>query len=149
MNDTEAALKEVRRALRGRLEIVHAPLTSVGRIDFAVTRGVVTLAGEAPSLAQKRLAGVLAWRVPGTRDVINTLAVQPAEEDSDDAIRDAMRMVLDRDPTLRAAGIQVDSRGGVTLNGTIPALSERKAAERDAWYLWGVRDVVNRLTVCA
>jgi len=59
------------REHRGQFQIVHSPLTSVGRIDVAVTRGVVTPAGEVPSLAQKRLAGALAWWVPGTQNVIN------------------------------------------------------------------------------
>ena len=140
----------IRGHIRGRLQIVHVPLTSVGQIDVAVTRGVVTLAGEVSSLAQKRLAGALAWWVPGTRDVINTLGVQPPEEDSDDAIRDAVRLVLDRDAAVHAAGIQVGSRDGVvTFEGTIPAASECMTAEHDAWYVWGVRDVVNHLTVRA
>jgi len=110
----------------GQFQIVHAPLTSVGRVDLSVTRGVVTLAGEVPSLAQKRLAGALAWWVPGTQDVIDTLGVQPPEEDSDDAICDAVRLVLERDPAVHATAIQVGSRDGVvTFDGTIPAASER------------------------
>jgi osmotically-inducible protein OsmY len=140
----------MREHIRGQLQVVHAPLTSVGRIDLAVTRGVVTLAGEVPSLAQKRLAGALAWWVPGTGDVINTLAVQPPEEDSDDAICDAVRLVLDRDPAVHAAGIQVDSRDGVVrLDGTIPSASERTSVGHDAWYVWGVRDVIDHLTIRA
>lgn len=80
--------------------------------------------------------------------MINTLGVLPAEEDSDDAIGDAVRLVLDRDPAVHATGIEVDTRDGVvTLDGTIPAASERRAAEHDAWYVWGVRDVINHLTV--
>lgn len=140
----------IREHIRGQFQIVHAPLTSVGRVDLSVTRGVVTLAGEVPSLAQKRLAGALAWWVPGTQDVIDTLGVQPPEEDSDDAICDAVRLVLERDPAVHATAIQVGSRDGVvTFDGTIPAASERTAVEHDAWYVWGVRDVVNHLTVRA
>jgi len=121
-----------------------------GRIDVAITRGVVTLAGEVPSLAQKRLAGALAWWVSGTRDVIDTLGVQPPEEDSDDAICDAVRLVLDRDPAVHAAAIQVGSRDGVvTFEGTIPAASEHTAVEHGPWCVWGVRHVVNHLTVRA
>ena len=140
----------IREHIRGQFKIVHAPLTNVGRIDVAITRGVVTLAGEVPSLAQKRLAGALAWRVSGTRDVIDTLGVQPPEEDSDDAICDAVRLVLDRDPAVHAAAIQVGSRDGVvTFEGTIPAASEHTAVEHGPWCVWGVRHVVNHLTVRA
>src|SRR5207248_8889260 len=42
--------------------------------------GVVLLEGRAPSLSHKRLAGVLAWWVPGTRDVLNHLEIVPPEE---------------------------------------------------------------------
>jgi len=68
----------IREHILGGLQIAHASPMSIGRIDFAVRRGAVTLAGEVPSLAQARRAR--AWCVPGTRDVINALAVQPAEE---------------------------------------------------------------------
>ena len=40
-------------------------------VEFAVEDGIVTLDGEVPSLTHKRLAGVFAWWVPGSRDVIN------------------------------------------------------------------------------
>ena len=140
----------MRKRVRGRFSFVHSPVTSVGRIDVGLARGVVTLSGEVPSLAQKRLAGALAWRVPGTRDVVNSLDVRPAEDDSDDAVCDAVRLVLDRDSGIHAAGIRVAAENGhVRLDGTVPAASEIAAAEHDAWFVFGVRDVVNRLVVGA
>jgi osmotically-inducible protein OsmY len=133
-----------------RSRLAHSPLTSVGQVDIGVARGVVTLAGEVPSLAQKRLAGVLAWWVPGTRDVVNSLEVRPSEEDSDEAICDAVRLVLDRDRAVHAAGIRVAAQDGrVALDGTVPAASEVAAVVRDAWFVSGVRDVLNRLAVSA
>lgn len=134
--------------VRGLLRPVHSPLTSVGRIDLTVSRGIVTLAGAVPSLAQKRLAGALAWWSPGARDVLNHLDVQPAEEDSDEAVCDALRLILDRDPVVHASTIRVaalDRR--VILDGTVPRLSEVAAAGHDAWFVFGVRDVINRLSV--
>ena len=50
-----------------------------GSIVIEVKKGIVTLNGEVPSLTHKRLAGVLAWWVPGTRDVVNGLEEVPAE----------------------------------------------------------------------
>jgi hydrogenase maturation factor len=86
----------------------------------------------------------------GIRDVVNTLGVEPPEEDSSDAISEALRLVLDRDPGVHAGGICVGASDGViTLERTSPTESERAAAEHDAWCLFGVRDVVNRLAVCA
>jgi hypothetical protein len=68
-----------------------------GVIEVVVEGGVVTLDGQVPSLSHKRLAGVLAWWVPGVRDVVNGMAVEPPRADNDDVITDAVRLVLDKD----------------------------------------------------
>src|SRR3990167_5898595 len=60
------------------------------KFDVEVNNGIVDIEGAVPSLSHKRLAGVLAWWVPGTQDVINSLEVNPPEEDSDDEIKDAV-----------------------------------------------------------
>ena len=59
------------RARRG------APQKTYGRLDIEVVDGVVTLNGSVPGLESKRLAGVIAWWIPGTRDVINGIVVDP------------------------------------------------------------------------
>jgi osmotically-inducible protein OsmY len=46
-----------------------------GSIVVEVKDGVVTLNGEVPSLTHKRLAGVLAWWVPGVKSVVNRVEV--------------------------------------------------------------------------
>ena len=58
--------------IEGELETVQKPLPEAGSIIVAVKDGIVTLNGEVPSLTHKCLAGVLAWWVPGTGDVIST-----------------------------------------------------------------------------
>jgi osmotically-inducible protein OsmY len=124
-----------------------APL---GVIEVAVADGVVTINGQVPSLSHKRLAGVLAWWVPGSRDVINGLAVEPPEEDSDDEITDAVRLVLEKDRFIKADQIRVRTRERVvTLEGLVPNTTIREMAEFDAWYVFGVDRVVNRLQVQA
>lgn len=140
----------MRQRIAGQFQVAHSPLTSVGRIDMTVSRGVVTLAGEVPSLTQKRLAGALAWWTPGVRDVANNLDVRPVEEDSDDEVCNAVRLVLDRDPAVHAADIRVGAQNRrIILDGTVPSASDVAAAEHDAWFVFGVRDVVNRLGVSA
>lgn len=119
-----------------------------GRIVVGVKEGVVTLNGEVPSLAHKRLAGVLAWWVPGTRDVINGLEEVPAEQDSDDDLTDAVRLVLEKDPFVDAAQIRVNTKDWiVTLEGVVPTEAMRQLAERDAWYVLGVKEVVSLIEV--
>jgi hypothetical protein len=46
-----------------------------GLIGVNVLGGVVMLDGEVASLEEKELAGVLPWRVPGCRGVVNSLVV--------------------------------------------------------------------------
>ena len=54
---------------------VREPARAAGALTVSVREGVVTLDGEVPSLSHKRLAGVLAWWVPGSRDVVNGMEV--------------------------------------------------------------------------
>jgi osmotically-inducible protein OsmY len=138
----------IREGIRGGFRTLRTPVANVGRIDFMVREGAVTLAGEVPSLAQKRLAAVLAWQIPGTRNVVDELAVHPAEDDSDELLAGAVRLALDRDPAVHAAGIHVGAQAGVvTLEGTVPAAAEKDAAEGDAWCVSGVDGVLNRIAV--
>lgn len=121
-----------------------------GTVEVKVEDGVATLDGEVSSLSRKRLAGVLAWWVPGSRDVVNGLGVAPPEDDSDDAIADAVRLVLEKDPFVNAGQVRVGVRRAVvTLAGLVPTESERDMAEFDAWYVFGVDSVANRIEVRA
>jgi len=136
---------------KGQVDIVRpASGTPFGVIEVTVVDGVVTLDGAVPSLSHKRLAGVLAWWVPGSRDVINGLAVEPPEEDTADEITDAVRLVLEKDPFVRADQIRVRTqRRVVTLEGLVPNSTIRDMAEFDVWYVFGVDRVVNALQVQA
>ena len=117
-----------------------------GEIDIEVDEGVVILNGSLPSLAGKRLAGVLAWWVPGVRDVVNGITVDPPEEDAPIEIEEAVRIALDKDPLFDASQIRVGVRGHVVrLTGWVQSAAARDAAEWDAWYVFGVDDVVNEI----
>jgi osmotically-inducible protein OsmY len=121
-----------------------------GHIDIEVREGVVTLNGQVPGLNSKRLAGVLAWWVPGVRDVINGLAVEPPEEDAPIRIEEAVRTVLERNPFIDAAQIRVGVRHrDVRLTGVMPSADLRAMAERDAWCVFGVDNVINEIEVSA
>jgi hypothetical protein len=124
--------------------------TARGVIETEVKDGVIVLNGRVPSLTAKRLAGVLAWWVPGARDVVNGIAVEPPEEDAPIAIEEAVRIALDKDPFVDASQIRVGVRHRtVRLTGAVHSPQARDAAERDAWYVFGVDDVVNELEVIA
>ncbi|WP_343117181.1 BON domain-containing protein [Ostreiculturibacter nitratireducens] len=124
------------------------PATARAQIDIEVRNGIVTLSGRVPGLASKRLAGVMAWWVPGARDVINGLAVEPPEDDAPIRIEEAVRLVLDRDPLVDDTQIRVGVRHRtVRLTGAVPSKAIRGMAERDAWCVFGVDDVVNEIVV--
>lgn len=118
------------------------------RIQVVVNGGIVTLRGMVPSVAKKKFIGVLAWWVPGVRDVKNLLDLQSPEEDNDGEITEALRAVLDKDHLVDNTGINVHTfHGVVTLRGAVFGEEQREAAEGDAWYVLGVRDVNNELRV--
>jgi osmotically-inducible protein OsmY len=134
---------------KGSMEALRAPPGSQDMIGVTVVDGVVELTGHVGSLSHKRLAGALAWWAPGCRDVLNVMAVEPPEADNDGEIVDALRLVLEKDPLMPHAddlGISVRDHV-VTLSGVVTTEEERRLAEYDAWYLVGVRGVVNRLEV--
>ena len=134
---------------KGTWETVReATVTPHGVIQLSVTDGVVLLDDHVTSLIQKRLAGVLAWWVPGSRDVINGMEVVPLQEDSDEEIAKAVRLVLEKDPFVNVERIRVTvKKAVVTLEGDAPSVPQKEMAEFDAWYVFGVDKVHNRLEV--
>jgi osmotically-inducible protein OsmY len=138
----------VREFVKGDLEPARDPPDATGTIDTRVEDGVVTLDGDVTGLAQKRLAGAIAWWVPGSRDVINGLGVTPPEADSDFEIADAVRLVLEKDPFVNAGQLRISvTNAVVTLDGLVPTEDERDMAEHDAWYVFGVEEVINQIEV--
>ncbi len=135
--------------IRGhRIENVAAYAETVGTIDYEVVDGVVTLNGSVPSLVTKRYVGVLAWWVPGTRDVINGIVTPSDADDHAERIAEAVKLVLEKDPYVDAAQVKASVRNRtVRLTGLLPSEDQRRMAENDAWYVFGVDDVVNEIQV--
>lgn len=140
---------EIRAYVKGDWETVRRPLGDpFGTIDVEVSEGVVTLNGRVGSWVQKRLAGAMAWWVRGVRDVVNGLEVAPPEDDNDDEVVDAVRLILEEDPFVNAAQVKTTCDDYViTLEGLVSNDSERRLAELDAWYVFRVKDVVNKIEV--
>jgi osmotically-inducible protein OsmY len=146
----EPALTEcvIRKRVKGRLEPVQNPSCARGDVCVTVDNGIVTLEGELPTRAHERLAGVLAWWVPGTRDVLYGLGVSSPEQDNDGEITDAVRAALEKDPLVDASQLRVSTTANVvTLTGLVWSGAERSMAENDAWFVFGVAGVVNDLQV--
>ena len=138
----------IQALVKQALEPVRIKQDQNRQFEVEVTEGVVILNGTAESISHKRLAGVLAWWVPGSRDVVNGIELSPPMEDNDDELRDVIRLILEKDPMVNAAQISIRaSNCVVTLDGAVLTESSKKAAEADAWYTFGVNGVVNNLQV--
>jgi osmotically-inducible protein OsmY len=146
----EPALEQctLRTLLRDRIHTLREAPEDVGNIDVEVREGVVILNGKVPSLSHKRLAGVLVFWVPEARDVINGLEVVPDQEDTDEELTEAVRLVLEKDPLVNAHPIRVSTRNRtVTLEGPVPNEAIKRMVELDSWYVLGVDEVINHLEV--
>ena len=139
----------VRAQVKGQLETMRLAVgDSSGSIEVSVEDGVATLTGQVISLSHKRLAGALAWWARGCRDVINGLEVVPPEDDNDDELTDALRLVLETDPLVPAEQIAIHTHHyAVTLDGVVATEEEKQRAELDAWCVFAVDRVVNRIEV--
>ena len=140
---------EIRECVGGQFQLARGvPQGARGIIDIEVQEGIVTLNGTIPGLTSRRLAGVMAWWVPGVRDVVNGIEISPPEEDSPDMIEEAVRIALEKDPLINASQIRVGVRNTwVRLTGAVAANAEREADERDAWCILGVDNVINEIEV--
>jgi len=135
--------------VKGQRETLRdAGPNAASALEVSVSNGIITLRGAVISLSHRRLAGVLAWWSRGCREVVNELAVLPPEDDNDDEIIDALRLVLEADANVHAAQIKISCHDRqVTLEGRVATDGERTRAEMDAWYLLGVGGVINRIEV--
>ncbi|MGM0516286.1 MAG: BON domain-containing protein [Pseudomonadota bacterium] len=131
-----------------RTETVREDQSDAGRIMVAIEDGTVILAGEVGSLTHRRLAEAMCWWIGGCEAVDNRLTVEPPEEDSDDELNDAVRIVLEKDPTVHADTITVGTAAGVVhLDGTVATEGERRFAALDCFAVPGTWDVNDRLEI--
>jgi len=130
----------------GDSETIHDGMSADRSIAAAVDDGSVTLSGRVESLTHSRLAEVLTWWTDGCIFVDNRLEVFPPEEDTDDELNDAVRIILEKDPLVHADQLQVGTAGGVVImSGSVATTDEKRFAVLDAWYVPGVSDVVDRI----
>ncbi|MDT8409823.1 MAG: BON domain-containing protein [Wenzhouxiangellaceae bacterium] len=117
-------------------------------ISISASDGILELKGIVHSLSHRRLAEVMAWWVPGVADVANLMHVEPAEEENDAEIKEALELVFDKDPALDHEALNILVRDGkVTLGGGVPSEEQKQRTERNCWYLPGVHDVDNQLEI--
>ena len=138
--------------------LFHRNVSASGT-DVYVKDGVVSLRGEASSLAQKELTTEYAKDVEGVKDVINemTVAKSPAKsartmgEKIDDAsITAQVKSSLMSHRSTSALKTKVETTDGiVTVSGTAKNAAEKSLVTKLVTDIDGVISVVNNMTIAA
>lgn len=124
------------------------PVTDAFEIDVAVDNGVVTLAGEVNSYAEREVAEQVAAEVSGVIGVHNNLTYKLSRDRVDSDIRADVEYYLRSDASIDASRISVlVDDGTVTLKGNVGSAAEKREAEEEALMVPGAESVDNRLEV--
>jgi osmotically-inducible protein OsmY len=140
--DSDTAIAEsVHRALASNASV---PKDSVKAI---VDEGIVTLEGEVRWIFQRLAAQRAVESLRGVRLVTNAVRIVPPAG-SAIVVKARIEAALKRRADVDASRITVHTeQGKVILEGSVPALYERDAAESAAWSAPGVRSVEDRIRV--
>ena len=138
--------EDLRRDVLAELE--YDPSIDARKIGVAVEDGIVTVAGEVPSFAEKWNAERAVERVEGVRGIVNKIEVKPIGEFSDANIAreaaDALRWNLMVPPGKVIPKVE---NGYITLTGEVNYEFQRRAAEKAVRYIPGVKGIINLVTV--
>jgi osmotically-inducible protein OsmY len=137
--------RDVRRALEWDRRVQPSDIAA------AVLRGTVTLTGTVDSLFQRWAAVDVAASVRGVRGVTDDIEVRlpVGHERNDVDLGLAVARALALDPALAERAVTaIVSSGQVTLEGDVEDPRERHTAERIASQVFGVREVVNHISLC-
>jgi osmotically-inducible protein OsmY len=129
-----------------KAEVLQRPPEARYEIELRVEDGIVTLSGTVGTLTHRRLAEVLCWWTAGCRRVDNRLEVEPEQDDTDDLLTDAVRIVLEMDPMVDATQLKAATAAGIVeLSGLLPNEDIHRLVVRDAWAVPGVWDIYDRI----
>jgi osmotically-inducible protein OsmY len=131
-------------------ELKWEPSVHAARIGVEVKDGVVTLAGQVDSFAEKWSAESAAQRVAGVKALTTELKVHLTglSKRTDADVAQAVENVLEWTSSLPAGAIKVMVEGGwVTLSGDVDWQYQRLAATDSVRYLMGVTGVSNQISI--
>lgn len=131
-------------------ELEWEPSVHAAHIGVEVREGVVTLAGQVDSYAEKWSAERVAQRVSGVKAMATELTVHltSLSQRTDANIAASVENLLEWSATLPAGVIKVMVEGGwVTLSGTVDWKYQKQSAADSIRHLMGVVGVSDQITI--
>ncbi len=131
-------------------ELEWEPSVHAAHIGVEVREGVVTLAGQVDSYAEKWSAERVAQRVSGVKAMATELTVHltSLSQRTDADIAASVENLLEWSATLPAGVIKVMVEGGwVTLSGTVDWKFQKQTAADSVRHLMGVVGVSDQITI--
>jgi osmotically-inducible protein OsmY len=126
------------------------PGVDAAKIGVTAHDGVVTLRGSVSTFYEKWKAELAAGHVYGVRAVADDVEVLPTHDSrrSDTAIAEAAASALDWNTAVPAKSVLVTVRDGwVSLTGNVEWQYQREAAENTVRRLYGVKSLMNSISV--
>ncbi len=112
------------------------------RITVKVEQGIVTLGRQVDWQFQRAEAEHDVRKPTGVRGVVNVVTVAPKPRAAD--IRDRVPAALERNEAAERIAMTITG-GKVTVSGKVAVSADRDVAERAAWSVPGVIEVVDRI----
>lgn len=129
-------------------ELKWDPSLDDREIVVAVKGGVVTLAGHAPSYADKWAAEKVTKNVAGVQALVNDIEVKPVAIRSDHEIAAAAINALKANVSVPADDVKVlVNDGWLTLEGKVERWYQKNAVENAVRTLWGVKGITNSIEI--
>jgi osmotically-inducible protein OsmY len=137
---------EILKTIQTRLEN-NTAITS-DQIIVTSINGIVRLHGQVHSYAESNEAEFLISEVFGVKEIINELDVLYEDQRTDKQIEADVKNTLERDVYLTGLPIKVSVVNGIViLEGEVGNLYQKARAVEQAYYVWNVKGVDDRLIV--
>ncbi len=137
---------EILKAIQTRFE--NSTAITSDQIFVTSINGIVRLHGQVHSYAESQEAEFLVSEVFGVKKIINELDVLYEYQRTDKQIETDVKNTLERDVYLTGLSVKVSVVNGIViLEGEVGNLYQKARAVEQAYYVWNVKGVDDRLIV--
>lgn len=128
-------------------ELKWSPQLAAIAVAVSVKDGIVTLSGTVPHYFEKLSAERAAQRVGGVRAVVDDIEVRSMQDKKDEDIAKAASNAINWSYSVPDTVKVLVDDGWITLSGEVEWDYQRKAAEDAVSNLYGVRGIINQITL--